>query len=301
MFSVSYSTRQLVRRQAVKVIGIACNPFDLRAGKLGQALVTWLEARNLQPLVDEASFPADGPSERLSMDAIASQVDLMIVIGGDGTLLHAGHYFLGRTTPLLAINLGRLGFLTDTPAGNMLDVVAEAMENKLVRRSHFSVHAACFRDGKQVLDDVAINDVVIQRSANPRMVTFSMSIRDQFVFRMRADGLVLATPAGSTAYALSAGGAIVHPEVEAISVVPICPHTLSNRPIVVPAEDSITVTVTDCPAALSIDGKQSLTLHDDDTIVLQRGENLTLLHQPQRHYYEVLRNKLHWAGQAENS
>ncbi len=283
----------------MRQIGITCNPYDDRAGRLGQELAAWLLARDIRPLVNETAFPHCDGTERLPMEAIAARVSLMVVIGGDGTLLHAGHYFLGSATPLLAINLGRLGFLTDTPAGSMRDVVAQAMAGELVRRSHFSVEAACFREGAQLLDGVAINDVVIQRSANPRMVTFSMTIRDQFVFRMRADGLVLATPAGSTAYALSAGGAIVHPEVEAISVVPICPHTLSNRPIVVPADDSITVTVNDCPAALSVDGKQLLELRDEDRIVLRRGASFTLLHQPQRHYYEVLRNKLHWAGQAE--
>ncbi|MDX8413875.1 MAG: NAD(+)/NADH kinase [Mariprofundales bacterium] len=285
----------------VKSIGITCNPYDARAAELGKRLAAWLIARSMGVLVNDDAFPLCADVERMTMDAIASQVALMIVIGGDGTLLHAGRYFLGEATPLLAINLGRLGFLTDTPAGSMLDVVEQAIDGKLVRRSHFSVHAACFRGEEQVLQGVAINDVVIQRGANPRMVTFSMTIRDQFVFRMRADGLVLATPAGSTAYALSAGGAIIHPEVEAISVVPICPHTLSNRPIVVPASDRIVVTVDDCPAALVIDGKQRHNLQNGDAIVLQRGASFTLLHEPKRHYYEVLRNKLNWAGQAEKS
>jgi len=280
-------------------IGITCNPYDRRAAKLGKRLAAWLTAHKIAALVDQDAFPSCENVTPMPMDSLASQVALMIVIGGDGTLLHAGRFFLGKTTPLLAINLGRLGFLTDTPAGSMLDVVEQAIEGKLVRRSHFSVHAACFRGEEPVLQGVAINDVVIQRGANPRMVTFSMTIRDQFVFRMRADGLVLATPAGSTAYALSAGGAIIHPEVEAISVVPICPHTLSNRPIVVPASDRIIVTVNDCPAVLVIDGKNLHDLQDEDTIVLQRGDSFTLLHEPQRHYYEVLRNKLNWAGQAE--
>jgi len=286
---------------ALHAIGITCNPYDKRAAELGKRLAGWLIARNIAALVDQDAFPPCTGVERMAMDAVASRVALMIVIGGDGTLLHAGRYFLGKATPLLAINLGRLGFLTDTPAGSMLDVVAQAIDGKLVRRSHFSVMASCFRGEEPVLQGVAINDVVIQRGANPRMVTFSMTIRDQFVFRMRADGLVLATPAGSTAYALSAGGAIIHPEVEAISVVPICPHTLSNRPIVVPASDRIVVTVNDCPAALVIDGKKLHDLQDEDRIVLQRGDSFTLLHEPQRHYYEVLRNKLNWAGQAEKS
>ncbi|MDQ6964284.1 MAG: NAD(+)/NADH kinase [Mariprofundales bacterium] len=288
-----------MRDGCVQFVGITCNPYDARAAELGGQLAEWLMEHQIGVLVNEEAFPATTSVVRMPMEQLSLQVALMIVIGGDGTLLHAGRYFLGKTVPLLAINLGRLGFLTDTPAGSMLDVVAQALDGKLVRRSHFSVDATCFRGEEQVLQGVAINDVVIQRGGNPRMVTFSMTIRDQFVFRMRADGLVLATPAGSTAYALSAGGAIIHPEVEAISVVPICPHTLSNRPIVVPADDRIVVTVNDCPAALVIDGKQRHDLQDGDAIVLQRGMSFTLLHEPQRHYYEVLRNKLNWAGQAE--
>ncbi|RMH52060.1 MAG: hypothetical protein D6682_02630 [Zetaproteobacteria bacterium] len=280
-------------------IGIACNPFDPRAAELGAELIEWLRTRGVTPLIDASSCPHGDRGRAMEMGEIARHAQLMIVIGGDGTLLHAARFFLGSDTPLLAVNLGRLGFLTDTPAGNMRDVVAQAMEGALERRRHFSLQARCLHRGSPVVEACAINDVVIQRSANPRMVTFSMTIRDQFVFRMRADGLILATPLGSTAYALSAGGPIVHPEIEAISVVPICPHTLSNRPIVVPADARIEVTVDDAPAALSLDGTQQRELDDGDTILLRRGPGFILLHQPQRHYFEVLRNKLHWAGQAE--
>jgi len=285
-------------------VGVTCNPNHHRSEPLGRELLAWLHQQSCQVLVDEDScrslMDQENPPSVAPITNMAAQVDLMIVLGGDGTLLHTGRHFLGTDTPILAINLGRLGFLTDTPAGNMLDVVAQALAGHLKSRHHFGIQAECWRDGDRLLSAMAVNDVVIQRSHNPRMVTFAMSIRDQFVFRMRADGLVLATPAGSTAYALSAGGAIVHPEVEAISVVPICPHTLSNRPIVVPATDQITVTVQDCPAALSLDGNPSLELLDGDSITLTRAGNFTLLHQPERHYYEILRNKLHWADQAEN-
>ncbi|MDQ6951374.1 MAG: NAD(+)/NADH kinase [Mariprofundales bacterium] len=287
-------------------IGITCNPAHHRAKALGDDLLAWLHARQHNIWVDRDSYDAltlDPDQKSIQFTPLAQMpalVDLMIVLGGDGTLLNVGRHVLGTNTPILAINLGRLGFLTDTPAGSMLDVVEQALAGKLKARHHFGLRAECWRGDQRLLDAIAVNDVVVQRSHNPHMVTFAMSIRDQFVFRMRADGLVLATPAGSTAYALSAGGAIVHPEVEAISVVPICPHTLSNRPIVVPATDQITITVQDCPAALSLDGNPSIELQDDDTIQLSRSGSFTLLHQPERHYYEVLRNKLHWADQTEN-
>ncbi|MDX8408579.1 MAG: NAD(+)/NADH kinase [Mariprofundales bacterium] len=290
---------------AQQFIGLTCHRSHQQATTLGHELVEFLQRQGCTVVIDSDSChdilpPASGDSTiSATIGEMALMVDLMIVLGGDGTLLNAGRHFLGTPTPILAINLGRLGFLTDTPAGNMLDVVTQALKGELKQRHHFGLQAECWRGDNRLLSDVAVNDVVVQRSHNPRMVTFAMTIRDQFVFRMRADGLVLATPAGSTAYALSAGGAIVHPEVEAISVVPICPHTLSNRPIVVPATDQITITVHDCPAALSLDGNPSLALENDDSIRLTRAGTFTLLHQPQRHYYEVLRNKLHWADQAE--
>ncbi len=287
-----------------RCVGLTCHQSHQQATALGQELVEFLQRQGCRVMVDsdhcrDILLTHQDSITPATIAQMASMVDLMIVLGGDGTLLNAGRHFLGTSIPILAINLGRLGFLTDTPAGNMRDVVSQALNGELTPRHHFGLQAECWRGDKRLLSDVAVNDVVVQRSHNPRMVTFAMTIRDQFVFRMRADGLVLATPAGSTAYALSAGGAIVHPEVEAISVVPICPHTLSNRPIVVPATDQITITVHDCPAALSLDGNPSLELKDEDTIRLVRAGRFTLLHQPERHYYEVLRHKLHWADQGE--
>jgi NAD+ kinase len=146
---------------------------------------------------------------------------------------------------------------------------------------------------------IAMNDVVLQRNDHPRMIEFEMFARDKFVFRLRADGLVLATQAGSTAYALSAGGAIVHPEIEAISVVPICPHTVSNRPIMLPAYDEIKLNLIDspAPAALNLDGQVHSTLNMGDSICVKRAGDITLVYLEHWHYFDVLRNKLGWAGQ----
>ncbi|MDQ6984112.1 MAG: hypothetical protein Q9M44_05305, partial [Ghiorsea sp.] len=141
--------------------------------------------------------------------------------------------------------------------------------------------------------------VVLQRNDHPRMIEFEMYARKQLVFRLRADGLVLATPAGSTAYALSAGGAIVHPEIQAISVVPICPHTVSNRPIILPAYDEIQLKLIDspAPAALNLDGQVHSTLNMGDDIHIKRAGDITLVYLEHWHYFDVLRNKLGWAGQ----
>ncbi len=284
----------------MKHIGITCKPNDPRATSLALELCDWLKDRQCEVCLDE-SLSAHAHRDCRPVEQMISDIELMIVLGGDGTLLHTARRFIGSEMPILGINLGRLGFLTDTPVGNMFDVVSEILDGNLKTKRHFSLFAESWRGQECLNSGYAINDVVIQRSAHPRMIEFAMSIREQFVFRMRGDGLILATPAGSTAYALSAGGAIVHPEVEAISVVPVCPHTLSNRPIIIPARDHIELHLIDTPgsAALNLDGQEHMELQQGDRITIRKGPEISLVYLPERHYFEVLRTKLHWAGQLE--
>ena len=225
----------------------------------------------------------------------------MVVLGGDGTLLHAARQFIGSETPILGINLGRLGFLTDTPVGSMFETMQDVLAGNLKTKVHFSLSAEVWRQDTLLASGSAMNDVVIERSVHPRMIGFEMWVKNQLVFRMRGDGLVLATPAGSTAYALSAGGPIVHPSVNAISVVPVCPHTLSNRPILVPADDDIELNLVESKlcAGLSLDGQELIALQEGDRVVVRKGAGISLVYLPDRHYYETLRSKLNWVGQAE--
>ncbi len=284
----------------MKRIGISVKPRDERAAQLAAQLCDWLGRRGLEVFID-AGLAGCVDAEARPLEELPGIVDLMIVLGGDGTLLRVGRSFIGTEVPILGINLGRLGFLTDTPVGSMFDVAEQVLEGRLKTKRHFSLSASTWRGEECLGSGAAVNDVVLQRGDHPRMIGFSMHVRDQFVFRMRGDGIVLATPAGSTAYALSAGGPIVHPEVEAISVVPICPHTLSNRPIVVPASDRIELTLQEAaaPAALNLDGQVHLSLTAGDRVRIERGGEVSLVYLPERHYFEVLRTKLHWAGQPE--
>jgi len=277
-------------------IGITTKPDDERAEALALELCGWLRKRNCDVFLDEHVGHDCGNVATLG--DISKQVDLMIVLGGDGTLLTVGRRFIGIDTPILGINLGRLGFLTDTPIGSMFDVVEAVLSGNSKTRRHFGLKSETWRGNEMLNCGYAMNDVVLQRNDHPRMIEFEMSVRDQFVFRLRADGLVLATPAGSTAYALSAGGPIVHPEVDAISVAPICPHILSNRPIVVPGNDHIDLKLIDspAPAALNLDGQEHMELLAGDRIVVQKAGYITLAYLPERHYYDTLRSKLHWAG-----
>jgi len=232
------------------------------------------------------------------MPELAKRAELLVVLGGDGTLLGAGRHLVGSNVPILGINLGRLGFLTDTPVGSMLDVVAEVLSGNYKTKHHFALKAESWRDGELLKSGIAMNDVVLQRQSHPRPIEFELHFRDQLMFRTRADGLVVATPAGSTAYALSAGGPIVHPEVEAMSVVPLCPHTLSNRPVVVPADDVLKLTLLDSPkpSSLSLDGQEHVNLLQGDSVTIKKAGQICLIYLPERHYFNTLRSKLHWAG-----
>lgn len=277
-------------------IGITTKPNDSSASAIADELTAWLLKRGCEVLCDENQ--AESYGEAVSMAELARRAELLIVLGGDGALLRAGRYLVGSNVPILGINLGRLGFLTDTPVGSMFDVVAEVLSGHYKTKEHFALQAESWRDGKLLKRGIAMNDVVLQRQSHPRPIEFELHFRDQLMFRTRADGLVVATPAGSTAYALSAGGPIVHPEVEAMSVVPLCPHTLSNRPVVVPADDILKLSLLNSPqpSALSLDGQEHINLLQGDSVTIEKAGRVCLIYVPERHYFDTLRSKLHWAG-----
>ena len=288
----------------MKRIGISLKPNDARARALLCELHDWLVRRGCDVFVDSSLSSEVSLSPEftcLAPDDMPQAVDLMIVLGGDGTLLHVARYFIDSNTPIVGINLGRLGFLTDTPVGSMFEVVEDILLGNLKTIHHFTLYAEVWRGGQKLACGNAMNDVVLERSAVPRMIAFEMAVRGQFVFRMRGDALILATPAGSTAYALSAGGPIVHPSVNAINVVPVCPHTLSNRPIVISADDPVELNLVESlhGAAVNLDGEELSQLQQGDHVRIRKGGYVSLVYQPDRHYFEVLRSKLHWAGQLE--
>jgi len=288
----------------VKRIGISLKPNDKRACSVLDELQGWLLAKDCEVFVDNSvdhGLDLDDLCQSMTLLQMLGHIDLMIVLGGDGTLLHAARNFIGSGTPILGINLGRLGFLTETPVGDMFDTVDEIMSGHLITERHFSLNAEIWRGDRMLASGQAMNDVVIERSVLPRMIGFEMYVDKQFVFRMRGDGLILATPAGSTAYALSAGGPIVHPSLNSISVVPVCPHTLSNRPIVLSADDDIELHLRESQhcASLNLDGQELLSLQQGDRVIIRKGADISLVYLPDRHYYEVLRSKLNWAGQVE--
>jgi NAD+ kinase len=229
-----------------------------------------------------------------SLNTIGENADLVIVMGGDGTMLSVGRSLRHTVAPLIGINRGRLGFLTDLQTDTMLSEIDRILAGEYQIESRMLLQSEICREGDCQQQTVALNDVVIKSAF--RLIELEVRVNGHFVSRQRADGLILTTPTGTTAYALSTGGPIMHPDLDAISIVPISPHTLSYRPITVPADSVIEVTVMHADEAqLSFDGQGHLALKVGDCIRIQRAtQEIQLLHPKEYCYFDMLRNKLNW-------
>ena len=236
---------------------------------------------------------------RAVIDAdLAAEADLIIAVGGDGTMLHAAGLTGNGKVPLLGVNRGRLGFLADVSPAEMLENLEQILSGDYSRETRLQLDTKITSPDGSERSAVALNDIVLQRRETGRMVDFETRIADRFVNTHSGDGLIVATPTGSTAYALSCGGPIIEPLLDAVVVVPICPHTLSDRPIVIPAGLDIAVTLLrrdDTKAEVSVDGHSLGELDPDDSLLISESENrITLIHPPGYDYYGILRSKLHW-------
>ncbi len=224
------------------------------------------------------------------------QVDLAIVMGGDGTMLGVARKLLDMQIPLLGINLGRIGFLTDISAEDMLNVVESVLDGHYLLEQRLMLQTHVVRNQTTLFAGLALNDVVISKGEAARLIDLEVTIDGQFVHRQRSDGLIISTPTGTTAYALSAGGPILHPTLEAITLVPICPHTLSNRPITIHSTSEVVVELVDKDKPqIHLDGQSTFELLPHDKIVVKRAEKmLPLLHPTDHCHFDMLRKKLNW-------
>ena len=242
-------------------------------------------------LAEATGWPA------VSEEEMARRAELLLVLGGDGTLIHAARLVRGRAVPILGVNLGSLGFLTEVPRSELFTVLPEAISGRA--RLHTRMKLACrlHRGGKVIVEDEVLNDVVINRGALARIADHEVSLDSQYMTTFKSDGVILATPTGSTAYALAAGGPILHPGLECVVVAPICPHALTQRPFVVPADQVVNV-VLRSPAAdvyLTLDGQAGHALQQGDRLEVWRSPSRTVLvSNPNIDYFGILRQKLHW-------
>ncbi len=227
---------------------------------------------------------------------LAAESDVVVVLGGDGTMLSIARELAPQGVPLIGINQGRLGFLTDVTVDSMFDAVAEILSGQYVAEERILLNGQVRRAGERVFEGTAFNDVVVGKGGSGRLIDLEISINSEFVYSQRADGLVVTSPTGTTAYALSAGGPIVHPTLEAVALVPICPHTLSARPIVVSSHSRIELHLTYADdARVHFDGQHHFDLMSGDHVWITRASRpITLLHPHSYSYYDTLRQKLHW-------
>lgn len=235
------------------------------------------------------------PDEVLADADLAATATLAIAAGGDGTLLSLARNMVEHNVPLVGINLGRLGFLTDIPADQVEALLPPMLAGDFSEEPRTLLTSTLVREGRVLHAAMAMNDVVIARGKDASMIEFSVSVDDEFVYTLRADGLIVATPTGSTAYALSAGGPILHPKLAAMTLVPIAPQSLSNRPVAIPSGSRVDVAIVRGDARANFDVHSSWDLQAGDRVITRAFERpLRLLHPHSYSYYAMLRNKLHW-------
>ena len=232
----------------------------------------------------------------MSLPEIGLHADVAIVLGGDGTMLGVARQLAAFDVPMIGINQGRLGFMTDIPAERMIAVLTDMLDGKIGSEQRSLLEGAVLRDGAPIFEAMAVNDVVVSRGAGSGMIELRVEVDGHFMYNQRSDGLIVGTPTGSTAYALSAGGPLLHPSLGGLVLVPIAPHALSNRPIVVPDSSQIVIEVIsgrDCSVNFDMQSLASLQ-HHDRILIRRSAHAITFLHPQGWSYYDTLREKLHW-------
>lgn len=282
----------------IRSAGIICKPLKDAVAAMVPGLVAWLQQHHVEVLVDEETAAcADCHVRALPRSSLADKIDLLIVLGGDGTLLSAARALKGHKVPILAVNLGGLGFLTSVTREELYPVLERVLEGRHEISQRMMLNAQLIRNGAPAEQQVALNDAVINKAALARMLDFDVYVDGAQIGRYRADGIIIATPTGSTAYSLAAGGPILHPHLDAFVITPICPHMLTNRPLVIPdtSRVEIDIAAAEEPVYLTLDGQVGFQLQPEDRVGISKSESrVYFVQSPQKTYYEVLRSKLRW-------
>ncbi|MGC1456121.1 MAG: NAD(+)/NADH kinase [Nitrospirota bacterium] len=283
----------------MKKIGIIAKDIPA-AQKATKKLASWLEARGKKVFIDRETA-ASIKMRGYEPDEIPALVEMIIVLGGDGTLLSAARLVAEAhaDVPIFGVNLGSLGFMAEVSIDELYGNLEKAIAGKLVTEERIMLTASVLRQGKRIAQYRVLNDAVINKGALARMMELRVSVNDGHLTTLRADGLIVATPTGSTAYSLSAGGPIVHPTIHCFVLTPICPHTLSNRPIALPDSVVVTICLTSLSedVSLTLDGQIGFPLEPNDVVAIKKSQfRMKLIKHPTKSYFEILRTKLKWGN-----
>jgi NAD+ kinase len=263
------------------------------------ALGTFLAGRGCEVLVEKDTARGSGVTRFAVADyaELGARVQLGVVLGGDGSMLNAARHLAPYRVSLVGVNQGRLGFMTDISMDGMFEAMDKLLDGHFSTEDRTLLGAEVLRGGASVFSTIALNDVVVNKGAVGQLIEFLVHIDGEFAYDLRSDGLIVATPTGSTAYALSSNGPILQPSVPGVVLVPICPHTLSNRPITLSDRSRIDITIEHAvDAMLHFDGQPQFELREGDTVVIRRDEHaIRFVHPPGYSYFAMLREKLHWS------
>ncbi len=282
----------------LKNVAIFAKKHDPRCQGVADDLINWLEEKNCLPLVESDLARLIGYSGAFSDEDIREQAELVVVLGGDGTLISVARLFSGKDVPIVGVNLGSLGFLTEVTVDELYPLLERCLKGEPRVSERMMLEVTVCREGQEIEKCHVLNDMVINKGALARIVDLETKVNRHFLTTYKADGLIISTPTGSTGYSMSAGGPIVHPLMSCIIITPICPHTLTNRPIVVTDESIISITIAssfDEKVYLTLDGQVGFKLMQGDSIEVRKALKTTaLVMSKDRDYFEVLRTKLKW-------
>ena len=284
-------------------IGIVAKRNKPEAVAIASHLVEWLCARKIKVYLEGeigkllSPISSKGDWKSIEREEIPTDVEMIIVLGGDGTLLSVARQVWNKSIPILGVNLGGLGFLTEITLDELYPVLERVVQNDFAVNEREVLNAGVIRRGERIAEFIVLNDAVINKGALARIIDLETTINGEYLSTFRSDGLIISTPTGSTAYNLSAGGPIVYPSLHTIIITPICPHTLTIRPIIIPDDVKIRALLKsrDEEVTLTLDGQQGFTLEFEDVVEVGKAEGrILLIKSPYRHYFELLREKLKW-------
>ncbi|MDH4100404.1 MAG: NAD(+)/NADH kinase [Nitrospirota bacterium] len=280
----------------MRAIGIIAKYDKVEAQRVVADLVPWLKDRDMEPFVDMDTAVSIGETGYYREDIVA-RAELIIVLGGDGTLLSVARAIGSRGVPILGVNLGSLGYLTEVPLEDLYPALKRYLAGEYEVEERAMLTASVFRHNEKVLEHTVLNDAVITKGVIARIIDLDTYVNRHYVSTFKSDGLLVATPTGSTAYSLSAGGPILYPTLGAMILTPICPHTLTNRPIVLPLDSTVEVILKteDADVSLTLDGQVGFNLKYRDVVEIRCAPHATkLITTPKRDYFNILRAKLKW-------